>query len=184
MELERSENILIITHQAVVRCIYAYFMAKPQDTSPWMKVPLHTLFRLTPRAYETTATLMKAGIGAVSTWRPQGGAASHEVSLQTDDPGTDGLPIEDFVIETISSKEMPTEGKSTLAVPTDGQATGKQGTVDQVIAVGGTNGQASGKQETCDQPSGDQATTAKPASDLPTTTTQPKTDQQSSPESH
>lgn len=38
MELERSENILIVTHQAVIRCIYAYFMSKNQDESPWMAV--------------------------------------------------------------------------------------------------------------------------------------------------
>jgi broad specificity phosphatase PhoE len=38
MELERSENILIVTHQAVLRCIYAYFMAKDQASSPWMAV--------------------------------------------------------------------------------------------------------------------------------------------------
>jgi 6-phosphofructo-2-kinase/fructose-2,6-biphosphatase 2 len=37
MELERSENILIVTHQAILRCIYAYFMNIPQvssDTEP------------------------------------------------------------------------------------------------------------------------------------------------------
>ena len=40
MELERSENILIITHQAVLRCIYAYFKEKSQSESPWMAVSL------------------------------------------------------------------------------------------------------------------------------------------------
>lgn len=38
MELERSENILIVTHQAVLRCIYAYFKEKDQSESPWMAV--------------------------------------------------------------------------------------------------------------------------------------------------
>ena len=38
MELERSEDILIVTHQAVLRCIYAYFMKKNQAESPWMAV--------------------------------------------------------------------------------------------------------------------------------------------------
>jgi 6-phosphofructo-2-kinase/fructose-2,6-biphosphatase 2 len=51
MELERSENILIVTHQAVLRCIYAYFKEKDQAESPWMAVsgcfPLHTLMMLT-----------------------------------------------------------------------------------------------------------------------------------------
>ena len=53
MELERQENIMIVTHQAVLRCIYAYFMNVPQDRSPWMVVPLHTLIRLEPRPYST-----------------------------------------------------------------------------------------------------------------------------------
>jgi Histidine phosphatase superfamily (branch 1) len=38
MGLERSENILIVTHQAVLRCIYAYFKEKGQEESPWMAV--------------------------------------------------------------------------------------------------------------------------------------------------
>jgi 6-phosphofructo-2-kinase/fructose-2,6-biphosphatase 2 len=44
MELERSENILIVSHQAVIRCIYAYFMEKNQSDSPWMAVSGHFTF--------------------------------------------------------------------------------------------------------------------------------------------
>jgi 6-phosphofructo-2-kinase / fructose-2,6-biphosphatase 2 len=77
MELERSENILIITHQAVLRCIYAYFMGSSQEKSPWMEVPLHTLIRLTPRAYKTEEERMYADIPAVSTWREKGSKAIH-----------------------------------------------------------------------------------------------------------
>lgn len=77
MELERSENILIITHQAVIRCIYAYFMDLKQSDSPWMEVPLHTLMKLTPRAYGTDEQRFKADIPAVSTWRGKGSAAVH-----------------------------------------------------------------------------------------------------------
>lgn len=80
MELERSENILIVTHQAILRCIYAYFMNMPQDRSPWMEVPLHTLMKLTPRAYKTDVEFVKADIPAVSTWRAKGSAAVHQES--------------------------------------------------------------------------------------------------------
>ncbi|KAE8354113.1 hypothetical protein BDV28DRAFT_156480 [Aspergillus coremiiformis] len=69
MELERSENVIIVTHQAVLRCIYAYFLNTPQEQSPWMEVPLHTLIKLTPRAYGTDEQRFKADIPAVSTWR-------------------------------------------------------------------------------------------------------------------
>ena len=82
MELERSENILIVTHQAVLRCIYAYFMKYDQQHSPWLNVPLHTLIKLTPRAYGTQEEVFKAGIDAVSTWRGKGSVAKHEDPLE------------------------------------------------------------------------------------------------------
>ncbi|RKP32501.1 bifunctional 6-phosphofructo-2-kinase/fructose-2,6-bisphosphate 2-phosphatase [Metschnikowia bicuspidata] len=72
MELERQENILIITHQAVLRCLYAYFMNVPQEESPWMSIPLHTLIRLEPRAYLTLFSRIKANIPAVSTYKEKG----------------------------------------------------------------------------------------------------------------
>ncbi|EGP91124.1 unnamed protein product [Zymoseptoria tritici ST99CH_1A5] len=78
MELERSENILIVTHQAVLRCIYAYFMGSSQEKSPWMEVPLHTLIKLTPRAYKTEEERMYADVPAVSTWREKGSKAVHQ----------------------------------------------------------------------------------------------------------
>lgn len=77
MELERSENIIIVTHQAVLRCIYAYYMNVPQEKSPWMEVPLHTLIKLTPKAYGTHEERFKANIPAVSTWRGKGSTAKH-----------------------------------------------------------------------------------------------------------
>jgi 6-phosphofructo-2-kinase / fructose-2,6-biphosphatase 2 len=78
MELERSENILIVTHQAVLRCIYAYFMGSSQDKSPWMEVPLHCLIKLTPRAYKTEEERYFADVPAVSTWREKGSKAVHQ----------------------------------------------------------------------------------------------------------
>ncbi|KAL7624672.1 Fructose-2,6-bisphosphatase [Parahypoxylon ruwenzoriense] len=78
MELERSEDILIVTHQAILRCIYAYFMKKDQARSPWMNVPLHCLIKLTPRAYGTDEERYQADIPAVSTWRGKGSTAKHE----------------------------------------------------------------------------------------------------------
>ncbi|KAI1325656.1 6-phosphofructo-2-kinase [Xylariaceae sp. FL0255] len=78
MELERSEDILIVTHQAILRCIYAYFMKRDQARSPWMNVPLHCLIKLTPRAYGTDEERYQADIPAVSTWRGKGSTAKHE----------------------------------------------------------------------------------------------------------
>jgi 6-phosphofructo-2-kinase/fructose-2,6-biphosphatase 2 len=86
MELERTEDILIVTHQAVLRCIFAYFTEKDQSESPWMNVPLHTLIKLTPRAYGTEVKLYPANIAAVSTWRAKGSTAKHE------DPTPEAVP--------------------------------------------------------------------------------------------
>lgn len=78
MELERSEDILIVTHQAILRCIYAYLMDKDHVKSPWMNVPLHTLIKFTPKAYGCEMELYKTDIAAVSTWRGKGSIAQHE----------------------------------------------------------------------------------------------------------
>lgn len=51
MDLERQGNILIIGHQAILRCIYAYFMNYNQEDLPYIKIPLHTVIELTPKAY-------------------------------------------------------------------------------------------------------------------------------------
>ena len=81
MELERSEDIIIVTHQAVLRCIYAYYMNVPQEQSPWMEVPLHTLIQLTPRAYGTEEVRFRANIPAVSTFRMKGSTAKHDKAV-------------------------------------------------------------------------------------------------------
>ena len=43
-----------------------------------MAVPLHTLIKLTPRAYGTQEERYSANIPAVSTWRAKGSVAKHE----------------------------------------------------------------------------------------------------------
>ena len=83
MELERQENILIITHQAVLRCLYAYFMNVPQEESPWMSIPLHTLIKLEPGTFETIVTRIKTDIPAVSTYKEKGTSQLGESTTNT-----------------------------------------------------------------------------------------------------
>ncbi|KAG9296690.1 hypothetical protein G9A89_001322 [Geosiphon pyriformis] len=71
MELERQQNILIIGHQAILRCIYAYFHNKPQEELPYIKIPLHTVIKLTPKAYGCDEVRYKVEIDAVDTHRPK-----------------------------------------------------------------------------------------------------------------
>lgn len=52
LELERHRDpILVIAHQAVLRCLYAYFAGIPRARCPYVEIPLHTVLALRPRAY-------------------------------------------------------------------------------------------------------------------------------------
>ncbi|WKY06834.1 hypothetical protein Q1695_006764 [Nippostrongylus brasiliensis] len=57
MELERQANVLVVSHQAVLRCILAYFYDRSLDELPYIDLGLHQLVKLTPRAYHCDSTL-------------------------------------------------------------------------------------------------------------------------------
>ncbi|XP_037540681.1 6-phosphofructo-2-kinase/fructose-2,6-bisphosphatase 2 isoform X1 [Nematolebias whitei] len=69
MELERQGNVLVICHQAVMRCLLAYFLDKGADDLPYMKCPLHTILKLTPVAYGCKVEMFDLKVEAVSTHR-------------------------------------------------------------------------------------------------------------------
>jgi len=87
MELERAENVLVICHQAVARCILAYFLNKDAgilieykiniilflkiflEDLPYTKVPLHTVIKLTPMAYGCVMECIPLGTESVNTHR-------------------------------------------------------------------------------------------------------------------
>ena len=114
MELERAENVLVVCHQAVARCILAYFLNKnagrsPHLTSPhslllslshfpedlpYTKVPLHTVIKLTPMAYGCLMEIIPLPIEAVNTHREKPKVSRHDEGQKT-------LPLE-------SSSELPT----------------------------------------------------------------------------
>lgn len=70
MELERKENVLVVCHQAIARCLLAYFLDNSLDELPYIRVPLHTLIKLTPVAYGCQVEYMSFDIDAVDTHRP------------------------------------------------------------------------------------------------------------------
>ena len=77
-----------------------------------MEVPLHTLMKLTPKAYGTEVERFKADIPAVSTWRPKGSTAKHHDSVN------EGMP-DDAVPEDL--REMGSEdGKVDIVKEVDG----------------------------------------------------------------
>ncbi|TSX72107.1 6-phosphofructo-2-kinase/fructose-2,6-bisphosphatase [Bagarius yarrelli] len=69
MELERQENVLVICHQAVMRCLLAYFLDKSADELPYLKCPLHTVLKLTPVAYGCKVESVFLNVEAVNTHR-------------------------------------------------------------------------------------------------------------------
>uniref|UniRef100_A0A8C2WF34 6-phosphofructo-2-kinase/fructose-2,6-bisphosphatase 2 n=1 Tax=Cyclopterus lumpus TaxID=8103 RepID=A0A8C2WF34_CYCLU len=68
MELERQGNVLVICHQAVMRCLLAYFLDKSADL-PYMKCPLHTILKLTPVAYGCKVEMFYLNVESVNTHR-------------------------------------------------------------------------------------------------------------------
>jgi len=63
LELERTDDtVLIITHTAVLRCILGYFIDENSENIPYMDVPLHKLFKLTPNRnkYKVDSILLKS----------------------------------------------------------------------------------------------------------------------------
>uniref|UniRef100_A0A674BAX6 6-phosphofructo-2-kinase/fructose-2,6-biphosphatase 1 n=1 Tax=Salmo trutta TaxID=8032 RepID=A0A674BAX6_SALTR len=73
MELERQENVLVVCHQAVMRCLLAYLLDKTADELPYLKCPLHTVLKLTPVAYGCRVEHICLNIEAVNTHRERPG---------------------------------------------------------------------------------------------------------------
>uniref|UniRef100_A0A1I7W3H1 6PF2K domain-containing protein n=1 Tax=Loa loa TaxID=7209 RepID=A0A1I7W3H1_LOALO len=80
MELERQSNVLVVSHQAILRCILAYFDNKNYSELPYLNVPLHTIIKLTPKAYSCQVEMFKFKIDAVNTYRSKKGQQEPLVS--------------------------------------------------------------------------------------------------------
>ncbi|KAG0324981.1 Fructose-2,6-bisphosphatase [Dissophora globulifera] len=97
MDLERQQDILIIGHQAILRCIYAYFMNLSHERLPYIKIPLHTLIQLTPGTYACDEKRYKVDIEAVDTHRPKPKTASSAASTNQpqhqESPLVDAAPV-------------------------------------------------------------------------------------------
>jgi broad specificity phosphatase PhoE len=51
-ELERRDGpVIVIGHQATLRCLYGYFSIAPLEKIPTIEIPLHYVIKLTPEAY-------------------------------------------------------------------------------------------------------------------------------------
>jgi len=68
-ELQRSNNVLVISHQAILRCIIGFFLDKKPEELPYMEVPLHTIIRITSQGYNYKLEFFKLPIECVNTTR-------------------------------------------------------------------------------------------------------------------
>jgi len=51
-ELERQRDpVVVVAHQAVLRCLYSYFGNLEPHSVPFLKIPLHEVIEIIPRAY-------------------------------------------------------------------------------------------------------------------------------------
>jgi len=68
-EMNRSNNLLVVSHQAVVRCIYTYLMRLPIEQLPYVKIPLHTVMKVTFDGSKNTVESTFMNIDCVDTHR-------------------------------------------------------------------------------------------------------------------
>lgn len=66
-ELQRSHNILVVSHQAVLRCILGFFLGMKVEDLPYMEIPLHTIIRVSSQGYNYKVEFFKLPIECVNT---------------------------------------------------------------------------------------------------------------------
>ncbi|PAA51981.1 hypothetical protein BOX15_Mlig033382g2 [Macrostomum lignano] len=83
MELERQSHVLVVCHQAVARCLLAYYMDVKHADLPYVRVPLHTVIRLTPVAYGCISEQISLDVACVDTHRDK--PVNTDVARSSDD---------------------------------------------------------------------------------------------------
>eukprot|EP00095_Tigriopus_kingsejongensis_P007784 maker-scaffold370_size193435-snap-gene-0.38 protein:Tk07784 transcript:maker-scaffold370_size193435-snap-gene-0.38-mRNA-1 annotation:"6-phosphofructo-2-kinase fructose- -bisphosphatase-like" len=70
-QMDTDENLLVICHQAVIRCILARLQRIKAIEIPYLKVPLHTLLKITFQDGDNVVELIPLNVACVSTYRPR-----------------------------------------------------------------------------------------------------------------
>ena len=53
------------------RCLLGYFLEVSEEDLPWQEVPLHSVIKLSPKAYGCQSELIRFDVASVSTHRPK-----------------------------------------------------------------------------------------------------------------
>lgn len=66
-----NTDVLVVSHQAVLRCIMAYFKGTKPDDVPYINVPLHTLLIVRSYGYDFKVETVPLKVECVDTYRIQ-----------------------------------------------------------------------------------------------------------------
>lgn len=66
-----NTDVLVVSHQAVLRCIMAYFKGTKPDDVPYINVPLHTLLIVRSYGYDFKVETVPLQVECVDTYRIQ-----------------------------------------------------------------------------------------------------------------
>ncbi|KAL1915589.1 uncharacterized protein VTP21DRAFT_6713 [Calcarisporiella thermophila] len=67
LELEREKNdVLIIAHDSVLRCLYAYLFGRPESEIPKIAIPRNYLIEIRPSAYGCREKRLEIPVGVVN----------------------------------------------------------------------------------------------------------------------
>jgi 6-phosphofructo-2-kinase/fructose-2,6-biphosphatase len=70
-ELELEDNILIISHQATLRCILTCLLEGPVAELPYLQIPLHTIIKLSFTEAGVAMEYHRIPVQCVDTFRPK-----------------------------------------------------------------------------------------------------------------
>lgn len=66
-----NTDVLVVSHQAVLRCILSYFKGSKIDSIPYINVPLHTLIMVKSYGYDFKIETVPLKVECVDTYRIQ-----------------------------------------------------------------------------------------------------------------
>ena len=67
--IKEEDNLLIISHQATLRCLLTMILGYPSEDLPYLKVPLHTVIALTFLSDNVTVEYHSLPVECVDTYR-------------------------------------------------------------------------------------------------------------------
>lgn len=97
-----NTDVLVVSHQAVLRCIMAYFKGTKPDDVPYINVPLHTLLIVRSYGYDFKVETVPLKVECVDTYRIQ------PKNCSTSRTTADALTTVPAHFDTPLSQQMPT----------------------------------------------------------------------------